>query len=262
MVDLVIHPLWQKVYIYIQVANVKYSLYTAMLCDILSMISSLSKTFQSCDVDLSVLQPAVSVAIQKLEVVKTEPEQKFSFVLEQLDHVEERNENVYRDVMLKDNNLNTKQDVKSICCKFMTEICKKLNERFRIDDTSVLNAMDKLLNSRKLPVKSSDFKNCGAKYIDVLVKHYCNVEATNCTPFVDSDVLASEWKDCSLMMHGDCTIDLQDFCKLLVTISQYVAQYPNLVKIALVTLIVPVTSIECERSFLCQNRIKMTLRSR
>ena len=100
----------------------KYLLYTTMLCDILSAIFSLSKTFQSRDIGLSVLQPAVALAIQKLEVMTTEPGQKFSFVLKQLDHVEERNGNVYRNVRLTDNKLNTKQDVKSICCKCITEI--------------------------------------------------------------------------------------------------------------------------------------------
>ena len=96
-----------------------------------------------------------------------------------------------------------------------------------------------------------------------LVKHYCNAgNATNCTPFVDSDALTSEWKDFSLTLHGDRSIGLSDFCKLLVTTSQYVTQCPNLVKIALVTLIVPVTSAECERSFSCQNHIKTKLRSR
>ena len=113
--------------------------------------------------------------------------------------------------------------------------------------------MDKVLHPRKLPVKSGDLKNYGAKYIDMLVKHYCYVDATNCTPFVDSDAFASASNDYNLMMHGDRTISLPDFCKLLGTTSQYVVQYPNLVKIVLVTLIVLVTSVECERSFLCQN---------
>ena len=97
----------------------------------------------------------------------------------------------------------------------------------------------------------------------MLVKHYCNAgDATNCTPFVHCDALSSEWKDCNLVMHGDRTVGLSDFCKLFVTTSQYVTQFPNLVKIALVTLIVPVTSVECKRSFSCQNRIKTKLRSR
>ena len=98
----------------------------------------------------------------------------------------------------------------------------------------------------------------------MLVKHYCNAgNAKNCIPFVDSDALASEWNDCSLMMHEDRTIGrLSDFCKLLVTTSQYVAEYPNLTKIALVTLIVPLTIVECERSFSCHNCIKTKLLSR
>ena len=116
--------------------------------------------------------------------------------------------------------------------------------------------MYKLLNPRTLPVKSSELKNYRAEYIDVLVMHYCNADATICTPpIVDSDALASKWKDCILMMHRDHTDGLQGFCKLLVTTSQYVAQYSNLVKIALVTVFVPVTNVECERSFSCQNRI-------
>ena len=40
---------------------------------------SLSKTFQYRDVDLSLLQPAVTLAIQKLDIMKIEPGQNFSF---------------------------------------------------------------------------------------------------------------------------------------------------------------------------------------
>jgi len=39
-------------------------------------------------------------------------------------------------------------------------------------------------------------------------------------------------------------------------------QYPNLVKLASVAQIIPVTSVECERGFSCQNRIKSKFRAR
>ena len=65
-----------------------------------------------------------------------------------------------------------------------------------------------------------------------------------------------------MMMHAERTLSLSDLCKLLLSTPQYVLQYPNLVKLATVVLIIPVTSVECERGFSCQNRIKTKFRAR
>ena len=77
-----------------------------------------------------------------------------------------------------------------------------------------------------------------------------------CEQLLNSVALPLEWRDCNLLMHDDRSVGLRHFCKLLISTAQYVSQYPNLVKFANIALIVPVTSVECERSFSCQNRMK------
>ena len=86
--------------------------------------------------------------------------------------------------------------------------------------------------------------------------------ATEDYAFVCYNDIVREWNDCSLLMHAHRTIGLADFCKTLLTSSQYMQDYPNLAKLAHVALIIPVTSVECERGFSCQNRIKTKLRAR
>lgn len=66
----------------------------------------------------------------------------------------------------------------------------------------------------------------------------------------------------SKTMHADRSMSLADFCKQLQTTPQYTDEYPNLVKLASVAVIIPVTSVECERGFSCQNRIKAKFRAR
>ena len=75
----------------------------------------MSKTFQYCDVDLFVLQLVVALAIQKLELMKTEPGQNLSIVLVKLEHVEDKDENAYIEMLQKKNKyLKTKHYVKSV----------------------------------------------------------------------------------------------------------------------------------------------------
>ena len=79
-------------------------------------------------------------------------------------------------------------------------------------------------------------------------------------PPVDPSALVQEWKDCSAMMHSDESVELADFCQLLLSTPHYAEQYANLSKLATVALIIPVTSVECE--FSSQNHIKTKLRGK
>ena len=241
-----------------QVATAKYLLITAMLCDILNVVSQFSKTFQAKDVDLSVVEPAVTLAISKLDLMKSEPSENYAFVLDALSDGKQQ----YRNVGITDNTEQTKRDVANMAHKFIDAICSKLRDRFPQDETSTLVALDKVLNPKRLPVKACDLRAHGEKYLTVLIKHYSSPDLDCHTPFIEANNLLTEWRNCSMMMHAERTLSLSDLCKLLLSTPQYVLQYPNLVKLATVVLIIPVTSVECERGFSCQNRIKTKFRAR
>ena len=68
-----------------------------------------------------ILQRAVALALQKLKLTKGDPGENFSIVLVQLENVEDRNDNLYIEMLQNDNNFKTKHYVKSMFCKVITE---------------------------------------------------------------------------------------------------------------------------------------------
>jgi hypothetical protein len=245
--------------LYKQVACTKYLLLTAGICDILAVITQLSKTFQMADIDLSLIEPAVQLALSKLEQFKTESGSKLATVLAVLADCKTE----YRKVQLKDNNEETKNDILNVLQNFVNEICKNLKSRFPQEETCVLSALDKILNPKRLPIRAADLKSYGEQHLAIVTKHFCQKPHHSADSiFVSPDQIISEWHDCSLQMHANRSIGLADFCKQLITTPHYTTQYPNLIKLANLALIVPVTSVECERGFSCQNRIKTKFRAR
>ena len=128
-----------------QVATVGYLLMTAVMCDILAVISQLSKTFQARDIDLSMIESAVNLAISKLQTMKEEPGDKYAFVLGALENC--GSETTHRNVFMKDNTPAARQDVSKQASDFIDSICVNLRQRFPEDETCVLGALDKILKS-------------------------------------------------------------------------------------------------------------------
>lgn len=56
----------------------------------------------------------------KTGTYQTEPGQNLSIILAPLEHVEDKTENVFIDMLY--NNVKTKHYVKSLCCKLITQI--------------------------------------------------------------------------------------------------------------------------------------------
>jgi hypothetical protein len=73
---------------------------------------------------------------------------------------------------------------------------------------TVLTAVDKILNLKKLPAKLADLHMHGCKYLDVLIARYGQSTVADRSPYVDGEKLKREWKDCSLMMHSDRSLSL------------------------------------------------------
>ena len=85
------------------------------------------------------------------------------------------------------------------------------------------------------------------------------VQETPVNPILDGNGLKTEWQGIKAMMNG-CykNLSLEDFCKKPIVKHQTI--YPNFASLAVVGLVMQVTSVECERSFTTQNRLKTKYR--
>ena len=76
---------------------------------------------------------------------------------------------------------------------------------------------------------------------------------------IDIDKFKEEYRCVKGMITGSYkSLKLQDLC--LRICMKYADNYPNVAKICRIALVMEVTSVECERSFSTQNRIKSKFR--
>ena len=72
---------------------------------------------------------------------------------------------------------------------------------------------------------------------------------------IDGTALETEWTGVIGMIKGSYrNLSLQEFCLRLLL--KHEESFPNMAKLGTIALCMQVTSVECERSFSTQNRIK------
>ncbi|XP_053392616.1 zinc finger protein 862-like [Mercenaria mercenaria] len=86
------------------------------------------------------------------------------------------------------------------------------------------------------------------------------IHETPVSPLLSGAELTKEWQGVKAMLKG-CyrQLSLQDFCKKFILKHQNM--YPNFARLAEIGLCMEVTSVECERSFSTQNRLKTKYRA-
>jgi hypothetical protein len=79
-------------------------------------------------------------------------------------------------------------------------------------------------------------------------------------PLLNGDELKTEWQGIKAMVTG-CykSLSLKAFCRKIIQ-SSLSTSYPNFAKLAEIGLCMEVTSVECERTFSAQNRLKSKYR--
>jgi hypothetical protein len=76
---------------------------------------------------------------------------------------------------------------------------------------------------------------------------------------IQGEQLVKEWPGVCGMIAGCYKyLSLPEFCQRIIL--KHKDQFPNIAKLAVIALYMQVTSVECERSFSTQNRIKSKYR--
>ena len=218
-----------------------------MLADVLPPLANLSRAFQRKDLDYTLVKPLVSGTKATLQNLKTTPGQHFAT----LDHVLATDlENFSIQVPAVDTFKTTIYD------KYLDVIDTHLARRF--PDVELLEAFS-IFDGQNWP-DTDTLQFYGLEHLETLANHF--------TPtIVDLDPLKVEWElfknsagaSDSLPLH---TMTAQEVMALLVEKEDLADIFPNLFHIALIGLLTPTSTADCERGFSALKRIKTSLRNR
>ncbi len=139
---------------------------------------------------------------------------------------------------------------------FINHLIGNLEERFPQDQVSVVTAFN-ILGMRPISFLSKlDLESWGNEELNVLLAHYSN------TTLCDSEATKVEWcKLKNLVVTSAYPRDkLADLWRI---IKQFHAdEFPNMLKLAAMGLVLPTHTADCERIFSIQNLVKVPRRNR
>ena len=214
-----------------------------MMSDILPILSHLSKLFQKKNLDFSLIQPLVKSTVTQLETLKSVPGAFF----QQVDGV--------ISIQLKDFDIrsSSKDNFKhNVYNKYLENLCKHVEDRF--PDAGLLESFS-VFDSSTWPEEY--LPGDGEEHIEELIKHY--------QPVVEHQATLAEWKTFVNAVQAKADLKGKDSRELLTALVQQTSLqhiFPNLHKLAVIALVIPMSSADCERGFSALKRIKTRLRNR
>ncbi|XP_073243918.1 uncharacterized protein C17orf113-like [Porites lutea] len=246
-----------------QITRFEFVAITALLHDLLQVISKLSKSFQAQSLDLSMIHPLVEATKSSLNDTQRVPSARRAEFLNLIDEQKlEDNGRVdiqYRDVAIKVTAagytafFQTKE-------RFIEEVVDNIDDRFPADSMTVLDALG-ILNPKRCPANPAFYGN---QELQVLLDHYGKERNGRNGPVpavIDEQATRFEWGQLrQLMALNYRHLSLKEMSKLLMTEHQDL--YPNFARLAAIALVIPVTNADCERAFSTQNRQKTKLLNR
>ena len=231
-------------------ASAQFLLITALLIDVLSVIGTLSLLFEKDIANLSVIKHSVTSTVETIQgMIDGSP--TVNRVLADLGDVPGTGKNWYKGVEIADNN-NLRTRFNSVRRGYLNQLINNLHDRFPEDDLELLECFDVICNPRRLPDDVRELGNHGIQQLNKLYHHFETV--------LDYDRCKNQFLQSKHLVRSYRAMDFKQFTSTL--IHEYKHVHPDFVQLALISLVIPVTSAPCERGFSVQNSIKTKLRNR
>ena len=232
------------------IASALFLLTTALLVDVLSVIGTLSLLFQKDIANLSIIRQSVNSTVAATDgMIDGSP--TMNQVLADLGDVPGTGKNIYNGVEIADNN-NLRTSSNSVRRRYLNQLTTNLHDRFPEDDLELLECFDIVLNPRRLPNGARELGNHGIEQLDKLSHQFQTV--------LDSDRCSNQFLQFKHLVRSYRAMNFEQFTSHLIL--EYKDVYPDFVQLALISLLIPVSSAPCERGFSVQNSIKTKLRNR
>ena len=150
---------------------------------------------------------------------------------------------------------------------FLSKLEGQIDRRFPKNNTSIAKAFQ-ILGLRSLSFLSTDeLHQHGQKDLDVLISHFASeikssVSSVLSKPLIDPEQTKAEWALLKPLILSQKYPRDQSQTLWKIIAQNHRDQFPNLIKLAKISLHIPLQTADCERGFSCQNHIHTTFRNR
>ena len=228
-----------------------------ILCEILPVLSDLSRVFQQGTINFAHIKPSITVCEEKLATLV---ESKSPIKKLQDDLAEGRTLAVTE---IKFSSKDIKY-LENLLKNYVNELVEKSTKRFK-DVTPVLTAMQ-LFDKKAIPLKESDdFMDYGKEHINVLASHYFPGDEVSQTQLqaewklIKYDLLT--WKLPQTVRDGKLSCTEWVMQQLIKQRFSYQGHFPLMISVVEALLVIPVSNSWPERGALKAKLIKNRLRS-
>lgn len=254
----------------------KTVLLVGFMLDVHESIAVLSQELQKQSIVFSEVQPMMEATIGKLEFLKTKDGKRLKDIKECIIMKTDDSGSTVASLSgekLKKFSETACSEFDSIRQRYVSKLIKNIQSRFKKEDSDIFKDLSLLLEP--LTVNAASESDCkesleslGSFYGQektVKMVHGCATEGVTeeekeVKNLLDEEKLYQEWPMLKGMIQGSYSkLTTPELCKRITSLhSEALPEFSKLCKIA---LCISVTSVECERSFSVQNRIKCKYRS-
>ncbi|XP_060596481.1 zinc finger protein 862-like [Ruditapes philippinarum] len=252
-------------------SSYKTAILIGLMCDVHVELGKLCCTLQSEKLMFSDVPAIVESTVSMLNILKTNDGECFKIMKGNLRYEEDKV--FYGNEELTNYSLNIDSQIETVRQNYLSNLIKNIKRRIPKHDSKLMLSLNEVLEPSIVRMASPESNETA---LQCLIDHYGNdkviksvsgnmisgyVETVKpVVKIIQSEQLLKEWPGVCGMMAG-CykNLSLPEFCQRIIL--KHKDQFPNIAKLAVIALCMQVTSVECERSFSTQNRIKSKYRA-
>ena len=220
-----------------------------MFSDVLPPLAALSRAFQRQDIDFTVVKPLVLGTKATVDALNLTPGEFFENLLVVVSELEEYGVQQPTGSMVE----RFKEDIYQ---KYIATLSAHITARF--PDLHLIEGFD-IFTPSNIPQDLTLQARHGADKLSILTNHYGSHGV------VDAERSKSELKIFNSVVAANSRLKqltTQEMMKHLLKTAEMKSMFPNLTSLASIGLLLPMSTVDCERGFSTLSRVKTDLRNR
>ena len=244
--------------LYNSIRSYKFVVFTHFLCDILGMLAFLSRFFQKDNLDFSQVESAVRATIS--DITETYLAQDGSVGGE---HLTEILAHLQNPLIREDHEIVMKPSDRQECFTsirlFAEAVVHNIEERF--PDLPIWSSL-RIFDSLSYPSKATQLRGFGNEHVKILMDHFGQgkmVDGIEFEPMIDSSTFQREWTIFKRFVFDNYrSLTFKELSKEIITKKSI--SFPAISNLLKFIIVLPMSSVPCERGFSQHNRIRSKLR--